>query len=86
MSEVANLFTDEGGQVIRLPEAFRSKGKEVLLRKDPKTGDVIVSPKPGNWDGFFTLLKENDRVNDFLDTNEPDVQQQERDPFEGWSE
>jgi hypothetical protein len=30
---------------------------EVFIRRDPKTGDVILSRKPGTWDDFFDLLK-----------------------------
>jgi antitoxin VapB len=31
--------------------------KEVFIRQDPETGDVILSRKPASWDEFFAALK-----------------------------
>lgn len=43
---------------MRLPAEFRFEGKEVFIRKDEKTGDVILSRRPGSWDEFFRLRDE----------------------------
>ena len=40
---------------MRLPAEFRFEGKEVFIRKDEKTGDVILSRRPESWDAFFRL-------------------------------
>jgi len=56
------------------------------LRKDPATGDVILSRKPHNWDSFFALLKNTEVPADFL---APETREQgiaERDPFADWAE
>ena len=40
---------------MRLPAEFRFEGKEVFIRKDETTGDVILSRRPESWDAFFRL-------------------------------
>lgn len=86
MSQVAKLFINGRSQAVRLPAAFRFDAKEVFVRRDPETGDVILSRRPANWDDFFAAL-EGARIPDgFLDANERKQGQQDRDPFEGWRE
>ncbi len=86
MSQVAKLFTNGRSQAVRLPAAFRFEGKEVFIRQDPETGDVILSRRPATWDDFFSALKEVDVPADFLDMEERRQETQERDPFERWVE
>lgn len=43
MARTAKLFTNGRSQAVRLPAEFRFEGDEVLIRKDEKTGDVILS-------------------------------------------
>lgn len=43
---------------MRLPAEFRFEGKEVFIRKDEKTGDVILSRRPESWEEFFRLRDE----------------------------
>jgi antitoxin VapB len=38
---------------VRLPAAYRFDTAEVFIRKDPVTGDVILSRRPEDWDGFL---------------------------------
>lgn len=40
---------------MRLPAEFRFEGKEVFIRKDEKTGDVVLSRRPESWEEFFRL-------------------------------
>lgn len=40
----AKLFKNGRSQAVRLPAEFRFEGDEVLIRRDPDTGDVILSP------------------------------------------
>ena len=56
MSEkTAKLFANGRSQAVRLPVPFRFEGDEVYIRKDPETGEVILSAMPNSWDGFFQL-------------------------------
>lgn len=57
MSQVAKLFTNGRSQAVRLPAAYRFDTKEVFIRQDSETGDVILSRKPANWDDFFVAIK-----------------------------
>jgi antitoxin VapB len=41
-----------------LPSEFRFEGKEVFIRQDPETGDVILSRRPDSWQSFFALARE----------------------------
>lgn len=86
MSQIAKLFMRGRSQVVRLPAAFRFDAKEVFIRKDPATGDVILSRRSDNWDGFFDALKDTDVPDDFLSPEERQQDGPERDPFEGWRE
>jgi antitoxin VapB len=42
---------------VRLPAEFRFEGNEVFIHRDPATGDVILSRKPEDWDGFLEAIK-----------------------------
>ena len=75
-----------GSQAVRLPGAFRFDTKEVFIRRDPETGDVILSRKPATRDDFFIALEAADVPDDFLDEAERDQGVRDRDPFEGWTE
>ena len=86
MRQTAKIFTNGRSQAVRLPAAYRFEGKEVFIRRDPQTGDVILSRKPANWDEFFVALKDADVPVDFLDEKERNQRVQDRDPFEGWTE
>jgi len=86
MSLTAKIFMNGRSQAIRLPAAFRFDEKEVFIRRDEKTGDLILSRKPENWDGFFSALKNADVPKDFLSPEDRDQNSQERDPFAGIDE
>lgn len=80
MPHVAKLFTNGRSQAVRLPVSLRFDCKEVYVRQDPDTGDIILSRKPGSWDDFFDLLKGIDVSDDFM-SDRQDVVPQERDLF-----
>ena len=86
MNQVAKLFINGRSQAVRLPAAFRFSGKEVFIRKDAATGEVILSNRPANWDGFFEALKDAHVPDDFLSANERKQPPQDRDPFKGHHE
>jgi len=41
--QTAKLFKNGRSQAVRLPAEFRFEGDEVSIRRDPDTGDVILS-------------------------------------------
>ena len=83
MSQTAKLFINGRSQAVRLPAAYRFEGTEVFIRQDQETGDVILSRKPPDWEGFFATLKGANVPADFLDEKERNQGTQDRDPFEG---
>lgn len=58
MAKTAKLFKNGRSQAVRLPAEFRFEGKEVFIRKDEKTGDVILSRRPESWEEFFRFREE----------------------------
>ena len=86
MAQVAKLFTNGRSQAVRLPAAYRFDTKEVFIRQDPITGDVILSRKPATWEGFFTALQAADVPPDFLSSADRDQGTHDRDPLERWRE
>ena len=66
MTKTAKLFQSGRSQAVRLPAPYRFEGKEVFIRGDPVTGDVILSRKPGGWADFFALVDDADVPADFL--------------------
>lgn len=80
----AKLFTTGRSQAVRLPVEFRFEGGEVFIRRDPKTGEVILSPKPDSWDGLFALYGKHDVPDDFMGPADREQPPQDRDPFEGF--
>lgn len=86
MSQVAKLFMNGRSQAVRLPSAFRFNTNEVFIRKDPQTGEVILSSRPQTWDTFFAVLNQAKLPADFLDETERHQPSQSRDPFQDASE
>ena len=88
MSQTAKLFINGRSQAVRLPVAYRFDAKEVFIRRDDETGDVILSRRPTGWDEFFAAAKQasTDIPVGFLGSKERKQAAQERDPFDGWQE
>ena len=66
MPRTARLFQNGRSQAVRLPADFRFEGKEVYIRQDPATGDVILSRRPESWESFFKLVAEAGIPDDFM--------------------
>lgn len=81
MADTAKLFTTGRSQAVRLPMAYRFKGNEVYIRRDPRTGDVVLSPRPDSWDGLFALDVSTEVPADFMDQADRMQGEQVRDPF-----
>lgn len=88
MVQTAKLFMNGRSQAVRLPAAFRFDDTEVFIRRDPVSGDVILSRRPPTWDGFFAVLAGAEVPDEFLSERERDQEQAivDRDPFAGWRE
>ncbi|MCI0667408.1 MAG: AbrB/MazE/SpoVT family DNA-binding domain-containing protein [Methylococcaceae bacterium] len=51
----AKLFKNGRSQAVRLPAEFRFEGNEVSIRRDPATGDVILSPLNKSFEDWLKL-------------------------------
>jgi antitoxin VapB len=56
MAKTAKLFRNGRSQAVRLPAEYRFDGSEVYVRRDPATGDVILSRRPESWQELFALM------------------------------
>ena len=66
MNYIAKLFKNGRSQAVRLPAEFRFNEKEVYVRRDSDTGDIILSRKPSNWSDYFDLLETLDIPADYM--------------------
>lgn len=83
--QTAKVFMNGRSQAVRLPAAFRFDVNEVFIRKN-EHGEIVLSPKPNNWDSFFALGSYDEEV-DFSHSLGEDVREIVlRDPFENWQE
>ncbi len=85
-TRTAKIFTTGRSQAVRLPAEFRFEGSEVFVRRDSKTGDVILSRKPDSWDGLIELYSKDQEPDDFMSAADRNQSSQDRDPFKGWRE
>ncbi len=62
----AKVFMSGGSQAVRLPADFRFDTDEVDVRRDPATGNVILSKPLASWDDYFTWAATLELPDDFL--------------------
>jgi antitoxin VapB len=86
VAQIAKLFMNGRSQAVRLPAAFRFDAEEIFIRRDPVSGDVILSRRPPNWDSFFAALVGTEVPDEFLSYRDRDQGGDVRDPFAGWRE
>ena len=86
MEVTAKLFANGRSQAVRLPASFRFDEKEVYIRQDEATQDVILSRRPSSWDGFFAAISAAKVPADFLSADERNSGHvaQERDALDGF--
>lgn len=53
--QTAKLFKNGRSQAVRLPDEYRFEGDEVLIRRDPVTGDIILSPRNKKFEDWVKL-------------------------------
>ncbi|MCO6553293.1 MAG: AbrB/MazE/SpoVT family DNA-binding domain-containing protein [Gilliamella sp.] len=83
MTQTAKIFMSGRSQAVRLPAEFRFDAKEVFVKKDPITGDVILSKKSDDWSDLLKLIAATDVPDDFLSPEERAQGEHDRDPLEG---
>lgn len=83
MTRIAKVFTNGRSQAVRLPAEFRFHGTEVYVSRS-ESGDVVLSEKPTDWDGFLAAL--GMEAGDFLPADERRQDDARRDPFSDWTE
>lgn len=85
MAHIAKLFSGDDGQIVYLPNEFRFRSTEVSIRKDPETGEVILSEKPRTWDDFLAArdaaIAAGEIPDDFIDLEARKREVHDRDPF-----
>jgi antitoxin VapB len=80
----AKLFKNGASQAVRLPAEFRFEGTEVYATRDERTGDVLLSTRPGvrAWEDFFALVHSVDAPDDFMAERPMNVVPPERGVFD----
>ena len=67
--QTAKVFMTGRSQAVRIPAEFRFNSKEVFIRRDDKTGELILSPRI-SWKEIFAGLDAADIPEDFLSPEE----------------
>ena len=62
----AKVFMSGRSQAVRIPAEYRFATDEVYIRRDPQSGDLILSEAPGGWDEIFAALDKAGFPDDFL--------------------
>src|SRR5882757_6980629 len=52
----ARVLMSGRSPAVRIPAEFRFTAEEVYGRRDPQSGDLILSQAPGGWDEIFAAL------------------------------
>ncbi|MGB0063631.1 MAG: hypothetical protein WBP85_04225 [Terracidiphilus sp.] len=62
----AKVFMTGGSQAVRIPAEFRFDTREVYMRRDLQTGDLILSQSPFTWEETYSALDQADFPADFM--------------------
>lgn len=62
----AKVFMSGRSQAVRIPAGYRFTTDEVYIRRDPQSGDLILSEAPGDWNEIFAALDKAGVPDDFL--------------------
>ena len=80
MQQTAKIFATGRSQSVRLPLEFRFDVAEVFIRRDPATGDVVLSRRPTDWQGLLDVVVRNKEDDLLIERRQTHGR---RDPFEG---
>ena len=61
----ARVFMNGESQAVEIPDEFRFRGKEVFVRRDARSGDLILS-ETKSWEEIFAALDEANLPDNFL--------------------
>lgn len=86
MEQTAKIFATGRSQAVRLPREFRFDVAEVFIRRDPVTGDVVLSRKPADWQGLLDAVAQNKNDELLIERRSAPTPLARRDPFESWEE
>jgi len=59
MAAKAKVFMSGKSQAVRIPAEYRFATNEVYIRRDPQSGDLILSEAPGGWAEIFAGFPED---------------------------
>ena len=62
----SRVFMSGRSQHVTIPAQFRFTSEEVYVRKDPESGDLILSQIPGSWAEVYAVLDKAGFPEDFL--------------------
>ncbi len=62
----ARVFMSGRSQAVRIPAEYRFETDEVYIRRDPQTGDLVLSQVPGSWNEVFAALDQAEFPRDFM--------------------
>ena len=72
------VFMSGRSQAVRIPVEYRFNSSEVFIRRDPQSGDVILSQAPGSWAEVYAALDKAGFPDDFLaDRNQGPAQERD---------
>jgi antitoxin VapB len=60
------VFMSGRSQHVTIPAEYRFTSDEVYVRRDPQSGDLILSQAPGGWEEVFAALDQAEFPEDFL--------------------
>lgn len=63
----ARVFMSGRSQAVRIPAEFRFSSEEVYVRRDPQSGDLVLSQAPATWKEVFAALDCAGFPDDFLE-------------------
>jgi len=77
-TDKARVFMSGRSQAVRIPAEYRFNSSEVFIRRDPQSGEVILSQAPGSWAEVYAALDEARFPDDFLtDRNQGPAQERD---------
>jgi antitoxin VapB len=68
----ARVFMSGRSQHVTIPHQYRFRSSEVSIRRDPSSGDIILSEGPGSWSEVFANLDAVEIPVDFLSRTDRD--------------
>ncbi|HRH27257.1 MAG TPA: hypothetical protein PKV17_00570 [Aquabacterium sp.] len=66
----AQIKTIDGMQAVLLPAGTEMPSGEVFIRRDPNSGDLVLSSHPASWDGFFDQDRLDEIPQDFMNSQD----------------